>query len=300
MWQPSAKMTNLPGPFGQVFVFLSGWFAKASPTTGSLSLALPTTLLLLAIALLVVALGLGEQGRVFGVWISPQNRMSLARMQVSLWTIVVLGAYAAMTLFNIGMLSEPLRVENMLAVGATDPSIRDAATSAVARLVIFPSIPPMILSALGIAVASPMLSALITSGADKGTSVDLQDETQKKDKSGIGRFVDPTGDGTLEQRPTPMHASLVDFFVGEHENDKHLIDVSRLQNAVITVILVSGYAALLFGFVRDIAPDAIVGALRDKTSVFPALPDPGGIFTTLLAASHAIYLIAKKATTSTP
>jgi hypothetical protein len=66
------------------------------------------------------------------------------------------------------------------------------------------------------------------------------------------------------------------------------------------VILVSGYAALLFGFVRDIAPDAIVGALRDKTSVFPALPDPGGIFTTLLAASHAIYLIAKKATTSTP
>jgi hypothetical protein len=67
------------------------------------------------------------------------------------------------------------------------------------------------------------------SGADKGPTVDLQDETQKKDKSGIGRFVDPTGDGTLEQRPTPMHASLVDFFVGEHENDKHLIEARASQ-----------------------------------------------------------------------
>ena len=35
------------------------------------------------------------------------NRMSLARMQVTLWTIVVLGAYYAIASFNIGMLAEP-------------------------------------------------------------------------------------------------------------------------------------------------------------------------------------------------
>jgi hypothetical protein len=75
--------------------------------------------------------------------------------------------------------------------------------------------------------------------------------------------------------------------------------VSRLQNVVITVILVTGYAALLFGYVRDVAPDVIVGALRDSASLFASLPDPGGIFTTLLAASHATYLIAEKATTNT-
>jgi hypothetical protein len=296
----SAKMTNLPGPFGNVFVFISGWFAKASPTTGSLSLALPMTLLLLGIALLVVALGLGQKGRVFGVWISPENRMSLARMQVSLWTIVVLGAYAAMALFNIGMLSEPLRIESMLAGAATDPSIRKTAEEAVAKLVTFPSIPAMILAALGIAAASSMLSALIKSGTGKGPSVDVQDDAQKKGKSGIGRFIDPTSGGTLERRPTAQYASLADFFMGELESDRHLIDVSRLQNVVITVILVAGYATLLFGFVRDIAPDTIVGALRDNASVFPGLPNPGGIFTTLLAASHATYLIAKRATTDTP
>jgi hypothetical protein len=53
--------------------------------------------------------------------------------------------------------------------------------------------PSMILAALGIAVASPMLSAIIK--GDVGTkagdiTVDLADDSQAKDKSGIGRFID--------------------------------------------------------------------------------------------------------------
>jgi hypothetical protein len=289
-------MANLPWPFDGWFVGLVGWFAKVTPNTGSISLSLPMIVMVVSIAALMIALGLGKKGRAFGVWINQENRMSLARMQVSLWTIVVLGAYAAMSQFNIGMLSEPFRALSILAAAAGSGSPSE---KAVSEFVTFPSIPTMILAALGISVASTMASALIKTGA--GPSVGLKASAQGPEQGGIGRFVDPSGDGSLEVRPTAEHASLADFFIGEHVNDKDLIDVSRLQNVVITVILVGGYASLLFGYVRDIAPDVIVSALYTggdlfPRPVFPSLPDPGGVFTTLLAASHATYLISKGAT----
>ena len=284
----TSEMTNLPWPFGKFFVCIAGPFAKPYPQTGSISLALPMSALLFSIALLGMALGLGQMKSPFGIWINAENRMSLARMQVTLWTIVVLGAYTAMTLLNAGMLAEMARA--LSAAGDT---------AAVAKLVTFPQIPSYILAALGIAVASPMIASLIKSGTGPGPSIDLQDGAQKADKSGIGRFADAAGDDTLERRPSPLHASLVDFFVGEHDNDKNLIDVSRLQNVVITVILVGGYATMLFGFVRDIAPADIINALALKTPLFSSLPDASGTFVTLLVASHATYLIAKKASSNT-
>ena len=65
-------------------------------------------------------------------------------------------------------------------------------------------------------------------------AVDLADDTQAKDKSGIGRFLDRVkGDGTgLEVRDTPADASLADLFLGETDNNKNLVDLSRLQNGV--------------------------------------------------------------------
>ena len=281
----SSTMTDLPEWGGKIVSTLLGWGARVSERLGSISIAAPMALLILSIALLGMALGQGIKGSVFGIWISPQNRMSLARMQVTLWTIVVLGAYAAIASFNIGMLAEPIR----------DAAARDP-DKIPASLVTFPGIPAMILAALGIAVVSPMISALIKGGG--GVGVDLQDLAQKTGESGIGRYIDPAGKGEkLEVRPSPGLASLADFFTGETEADKNLIDVSRLQNVVITFILVFGYATLLFGMVRDVDPGIIIRGLHDNQSIFPTLPDPGGIFVTLLAASHATYLIAKKAST---
>ena len=278
----TSEMTNLPSPFGSFFVAVSGWSAKVTGPTASISITLPMIGLMLAIALLGGALGYGTKGRVFGIWTSPQNRMSLARMQVSLWTIVVLGGYTALALFNIGQLGELIR----------DFNVQNPDGSAAPQA--FPTIPIMILAALGISVASPMISSLIK-GNSGATSVDLQDTAQARDKSGIGRFIDPKADGNLEVRSSPAQASLVDFFTGETEKDKDMIDVARLQNVVVTVMLVCGYATMLFDFARDIPPDVVVRALEAKSAVFPSLPDPGGTFTTLLTASHATYLVAKQA-----
>jgi len=268
-----------------------GWPVSISQRTGALSLAFPMAGLIASIAILGIALGLGTTGNVFGVWISAQNRISLARMQVSLWTIVVFGAYATFALFNSGMLAELIQAAQQN--GSQQPLLE--------TLVTFPTMPAAILTALGIAVVSPMLSALIkgdVGSAASNIATDLADDSQAKDNSGIGRFVDRVkGDGSnLDVRDGPDKASLADLFLGETKDSKNLVDVSRLQDVLITLILVCGYGTLLFDMVRDIVPETVVGALNTSKSLFPTLPSPGAVFTSLLAASHATYLVSKAAT----
>ncbi|MGJ4951493.1 hypothetical protein [Bradyrhizobium sp. HKCCYLS20291] len=283
----SPEMTTLPWPFGGLLLTVSGWAAKPSGATASISIVLPLIGFWLSIALLGGALGWGTKGSIFGIWINAQNRISLARMQVSLWTITVLGGYAALALLNIGELADSIREFYIKASNGAE-TLPQA----------FPDIPAMILAALGISVASPMISSLIKTYSN-GPSVDVQDGSMSTDASGIGRFADRSGDGNLEVRPLAAQASLVDLFTGETENDKNRVDVARLQNVVITFILISSYATLLFGFARDIAPTTIVRALDMSAALFPSLPDPGGTFTTLLAASHATYLLSKRAALQT-
>ncbi|MGA7810343.1 hypothetical protein [Bradyrhizobium sp.] len=285
----AANSGNLAG-VGTVLSAVLGWPVGISQRTGTLSLAFPMAGLIASIALLGIALGLGTQGNIFGVWISPQKRISLARMQVSLWTVVVLGAYATVALFNSGMLAELIQAAQQ----------NGNRQSLLETLVTFPTMPAAILTALGIAVVSPMVSALIKGDVGSTASdiaIGLADDSQIKDNSGVGRFIDQVkGDGSnLEVRDAPEKASLADLFLGETNDSKNLVDVSRLQNVLITLILVCGYGTLLFDMVRDIAPETLVGALNSSKSLFPTLPSPGAVFTTLLAASHGTYLVSKAA-----
>jgi hypothetical protein len=215
----------------------------------------------LGIAGLVIALGIGTKGRITGVWIDERNRVSLARAQVTLWTIVALGGFAAIALFNIGL----------------------------AAPVAFPQIPASIAAALGIAFASPMISALILDKKNFAESEPL----------GKIKFIGQTGvDATdfsdrevaassqFETRSDPAEASLADVFVGEHVGDSAQVDISRLQNVVLTVTLVLGYFAMLVGQLSSIPADSLLSGL-------PSLPDAGATFTSVLLVSHATYLGTK-------
>lgn len=239
------------GPLGAVL----GWPLSTTPATGQVSFAREMAVMMGAIVALGIALGLGTQGSVFGVWISPQNRISLARAQVTAWTVVVLGGYAAITIFNIG------------------------ATAGMAKTV-FPEIPAYVLGTLGISFATAMISPILKGDA----SLDAFST----------RFRDPTG-GDLEQRALPSQASLADLFMGELNSDKNLVDISRLQNVILTAVLVSGYAVALFGAVQGLTGEAIATAFRDQTPFFTTLPDPGGYFVTLLLGSQVAYIAPKMA-----
>jgi hypothetical protein len=173
---------------------------------------------------------------------------------------VALGAFAAVALYNVGL---------------------DAPIS-------FPRIPTSIVAALGIAFGAPMLSALILDKQPKSSALESIKSVGQMSSS-RNDFTDReihTDNSDVEKQALPSDASLADVFVGEHVADANQVDISRLQNVVLTVTLVLGYFAMLLGQLGGILPDSVLSGL-------PSLPDAGATFTSVLLASHATYLGTK-------
>jgi hypothetical protein len=252
---------------------VSAYLTGIEPSAGSTSIVVPFLLLVIGIGGVVVALGLGTKQRVAGVWIDLRNRVSLARAQVTLWTAVALAGYAAFALFNIGFAG--------IVSSAGD----------IAKYAAFPSIPASIAAALGIAVVSPMISALILPTKDAaGKNIDLAIRAGDADlrKRGIPFFgAESAG---LDKRASSRLASVADIFMGEEKANSDTVDVSRLQNVVITITLVLGFFSLLVEMMSSITAETMLGS---KGAIFTSLPELGATFTSLLLVSHATYLIAK-------
>jgi hypothetical protein len=248
---------------------LSSFLSDRNIKAGTASLVFPFAMVLAGIAGLVIALGLGTRRRPTGVWIDTRNRVSLARAQVTLWTVVALGGYAVLAMFNAGFSS-------MVAPGA------------LADHSIFPAIPGAIAAALGISIASPMISAVILSSKEQTVNeVRLREETGDARTRGAP-FMGAASDG-LDKRVSPDQASIADIFMGEEVADQNTVDVARLQNVVITVLLILGFLTSLFAMMtirpaNVIAPDGVI---------FASLPELGASFASLLLLSHATYLISK-------
>lgn len=243
----------------------------------------PYVLVLAAISAWFVALGLRSRGRFFGAVISPQNRFSLARAQVSMWTIIVLAGFAIAAFFNAGVSMDSFHEQ----------------TAKGQDFLLIPTIPAALLLALGISIASPMLSAIILGGKKQQEATQLQlaktnGATSQQAGDQIVRFLDRPTTG-LDVNRSPKQASLYDFFRGEENATRNRLELPRVQNALITLVLGALYAAMLFDFLSGIQPSLIFEALNDGKPLLPTLPDPGASFTSLLALSHGTYLVAKTA-----
>ncbi len=254
---------------------LSAFLTGTDPAAGSTSILVPFLLLVAGVGGVIIALGLGTKQRVAGVWINSRNRVSLARAQVTLWTAVALAGYAAFALFNIGF------------AGIV------SAAGDIAKFAAFPTIPASIAAALGIAAASPMISALILPTKDPaGQSIDFSIRGGDADLRKRGAaFFGAESDG-LDRRPSPSLASIADIFMGEEKANADTVDVSRLQNVVITVTLVLGFFSLLVQMMSSITATTMLGA---KSAIFSTLPELGATFASLLFVSHATYLVSKAA-----
>jgi hypothetical protein len=255
--------------FGWMYA-LTAYFTGLISDAGSTSIAVPFVVALVGAAGLLVALGLGTKGRVAGIWIDTRNRVSLARAQVTLWTMVVLGGYLVLTMFNIGFAGILPSPEALTTYHA------------------FPSIPASVAAALGIATASTMLSALILGTKDKGPEVDVAGDSQNAATRGAAFF--GAQSSGLDKRPTPALASLADLFMGEENANADTVDVARLQNVLITITLVFAFFCLLLEWMSDIKMATMLSA---HDAIFQSLPQLGATFTSLLAASHATYLVSK-------
>jgi len=199
--------------------------------------------------------GHGITGCFLGVLIDERFKMSLSRMQLFLWTVVILSGYLTAALAN-------------LSAGQANPlSI---------------AVPVQLWALMGISTTSLVGSPLLKS-TKKSTDPDKDQFTKTKNEMGkLG--VDKNkikNDGLIVENDSPDDAKFSDLFKGEETGNAATLDLAKIQLFFFTVILVFAYAVVLG---NDFTKTVI------KICAFPAL-DTGMV--ALLGISHAGYLTNK-------
>ena len=203
-----------------------------------------------------LVIGLGATGLWRGLLIDSRNRMSLSRLQLLLWTVLVLSAFLTVAMFNIreDPMADPLNIE----------------------------VPAQVWGLLGISTTS-----FVTAATIKSQKKNLEVTREAKDKTtaaleNVGdnsnKLADPQG--ALVAYEQPENASVSDLFKGDEVISAAYFDLGKVQVFLFTLIVVFAYAAE-------------VGAMLYSTRVISALPELSTGIVALLGISHAGYLTAK-------
>lgn len=214
-------------------------------------------IMILLFGLCLVVIGKGTTGMWEGLLIDSRNKMSLSRLQLVLWTLVVISALLTVALFNIreDPNEDPLDI----------------------------TVPPQVWGLLGISTASFVTAATIKS-QKKNVNVSKQakvrtTEALQKVGEDPSKLADPQGSLVAFQRPDD--AGVGDFFKGDEVISAAYLDLGKVQVFFFSVIVVFTYAvevgALLYG------ADAAIKSLPDLNTGIVAL----------LGISHAGYLTSK-------
>jgi len=231
---------------------------------------------LAALALVLIGLGRGTSGRWFGVAISAQNRLSLSLVQMFVWTVMIVAAYAVYAGFNVGLVAET------------------AARERVALVSYFPSMPPWTWGLLGVTVGTPLASGVIK--GLKPVPGAAPAVVGGEALSRLGVALSP-----LQRNASPDEASLLDLFFGEDVDDSRRIDITRTQNVLITLVLMLTYTGFLVATMSDLSPPMLAGLIGTPTEApFGSFPNPGGTFVGLLLLTHTAYLGGKYGLETSP
>jgi hypothetical protein len=231
----------------------------------------------IAVALLLVALcvvaGLLVNGRPDGILISDRNRISLERTQWVAWLIVLLSGYFVASIWNVTQ-------------GTAFPTMQTDLFALLGIVSISPVISNVIVdnkknqSPQPAAAAAPAAAAPGPAPAPAPAPVVAPPEQ-------LTAGDDPQRVGMMDANKSPFEASWSDLYLGEEVANRYVVDISRLQKLIITVILVLAYTITLWRLFNS-------SAAADLN-----MPAVGRDFLALLAISHGAYL-ASKTTTKTP
>lgn len=219
-------------------------------------------IIMVSLAVFTTIAGRGITGLWRGVLIDESNKMSLSRLQLSLWTILLLSSFLTAALINIHKgIADPLSI----------------------------AIPATLWGLMGISTASLIGSPLIkstkkdapTNDEEKNKTLDLL-KTQGVDTS----KVDAQGQIVVNQNPED--ASWVDLFKGDEVGNAAHLDLGKIQMFFFTLIVGFAYAVVLAQSFQNSTPKGILD-----------FPDLSAGMLALLGISHAGYL-ANKAVPHTP
>jgi hypothetical protein len=240
-----------------VFAFLlNSWgLAKWQSPGGRYWIWLATTGLAIVV---VMSIGSALTGHPTGVIINNRNMMSLSKLQMLIWTLVVFPALvtaAAANLVGIG--------DELASTGPLDINI-----------------PNELLAALGLAGASLVGSPVILN--TKASSEAHPDELPSTTAQLGLQPSQVNANGKVFAKTSRDDAQWADLFRGDEVGNADTVDLGKVQQFFVTLLL----AGIYLGSIAKIF---------DEDGAIQALPPLSEKFVWLLAVSHGTYLASKAA-----
>ncbi len=217
-------------------------------------------LMLVLMAGFILIAGRVVTGDWSGAFIDQRNKISLARLQTLLWTLVILVGFGAIALANA--------------------ALECTAETCVSPLAI--QIPQELWLLLGISATSLIGAPLVLS-----TKTNVQPDPNEANRNlnlvqqQNETDVQPTSNGLVVTNQKLSDARWVDIIKGEETGNGPHLDLAKIQMLFFTLIIVLTYAVSL---ADHMASDAV------QIDQFPAL-DQSLVW--LLGISHAAYLTNK-------
>ena len=201
-----------------------------------------------------VIVGRGITGYWRGILIDSRNKMSLSRLQLLVWSLIVLSAIIAAVLSNV-------------AVGWESPLEID--------------IPSQLWTLMGISMAAAVGSpAILGSVASKKVDTVKRDDVARRVKLENAINVDTNNESVVLKNVGPGDARWGDLLKGDEVGKSENVDMGKLQMFFFTFILAVGYAAA-------------IGAIFDGGGPIVALPSVEEGMNVLLGISQTGYLATK-------
>jgi hypothetical protein len=230
------------------------------------SLLAQALLILGGLVLLLCIVSWGLRREMLGFFVDDRGRMSLARLQFVLWTVVILSGYFLAAMWNLGV---------------TDPAAP-----------VLPTMQQDLWLLLGLVTASPLVSALILDSKGRTDPVSPQAGSANQPGANTPQSAataqapagEQTSRGVLNVRSTRYTWSFLDLFSGEEIGNSGTVDISRVQQFIFTLVLIMAYGSLVL---TGIVYGALAGARIAK------MPELDLTLVGLLALSHSAYLAAK-------
>lgn len=224
--------------------------------------------------LFIIKLGQYSLCRPMGIFINERNLMSLSRLQIVAWTILIISALLIMVFVRLlSGTADPFNIAIDWHIWAVLGLSASAAVGA-----------PLINSSKG------MKQPLPAPESKGGKNVQKVSPSVEKAATAFNQSVkevEQNRTGVLYGNPDPKDARFTDIFEGDELTNAMYIDIAKVQMFWFSIIAITGYACLLLNLLLKSTPDELI---------FPVFSDG---FVAILTVSHATYL-GGKSFTQTP
>jgi len=222
-------------------------------------------LMVLFVAVLAV-IGKVICGTYKGVFVDERNVVSLSRVQMVAWSILVLTAVLALVLYNVNLSGESCLTK-------TDVSC-------------IPHIPNDLWLLMGFSTATLVVSPVLLSNS---AAVEPDEKKSQQISDGLVKqgYQESEQDlsGPLYRNKSPKDARWSDLFTGEQNSNCLYLDLPRLQMCFFTLVALLVYAVMLH--------EQLIKGDNAK-----GLPDLNEGLLAIIAISHGGYLVSKAAQNS--